>query len=461
MFSPEDTIAAISTPVGAAGIGIIRISGPGAPSVAERIFRPKGRSRRLRSHQLYLGCIIDPRSGETIDEVLLCCMRAPRSFTRQDVVEINTHSGYLLLSRILSLVMDCGVRRAEPGEFTLRAFLNGRIDLTQAEAVMDLINSRSDRGLRMAARQMQGALGEEIRSLRDGVIELMAHVETAIDFPDEAADIMSADRLAETAERGLIPRLEALIRAGGRNRVWIDGVDTVLAGCVNVGKSSILNLLLDEPRAIVTPQPGTTRDVVESVVSIDGLPLKLADTAGFGQALDEIEGIGMQFSRRRLEQADLVLMVLDRSRPLDEGDMEVIELCRNKTTLIVINKTDLPPLLDEEELARACPRTPAVSISARTGSGLDSLRSAVVRVVTETGTDSLCSHAAANARHVHALESAAGFLAAAAARSRQGALMEIVASELSGCIEALGEITGENTAADLLDRIFSRFCLGK
>lgn len=310
MLSSDDTIAAISTPAGTAGIGIIRISGPEAVIVAERIFKPKTSVKRMQSHRLYLGSIVDPRSGETIDEVLLSCMYAPRSFTRQDVVEINTHSGYLLISKILRLVMNLGVRQAEPGEFTLRAFLNGRVDLTQAEAVVDLINSRSEKGLSMAARQMQGSLGEEIRSLRSRVLELMAHVETAIDFPDEDADIMPRDRLAEAAEDQLMPRLQALIKSGGRNRIWIDGVNTVLAGCVNVGKSSILNLLLEEPRAIVTPIPGTTRDVIESVVSIDGLPLKLADTAGFRRPQDEAETLGIEFTRRRLEDADLTLVVV-------------------------------------------------------------------------------------------------------------------------------------------------------
>lgn len=461
MLSPDDTIAAISTPAGTAGIGIIRISGPEATAVAGRIFKPKTSVKRMKSHRLYLGCIVDPRSGETIDEVLLCCMRAPRSFTRQDVVEINTHSGYLLVSKILRLVMSFGVRQAEPGEFTLRAFLNGRIDLTQAEAVVDLINSRSERGLGMAALQMQGSLGEEIRSLRDQVLELAAHVETAIDFPEEDADIMPRDRLAEEAEDRLMPRFQALIGSGGRNRVWIDGVNTVLAGCVNVGKSSILNLLLEEPRAIVTSTPGTTRDVIESVVSIDGLPLKLADTAGFRRPQGEAEMMGIQFTRRRLQDADLALVVLDGSRALDQGDLEVIDLCEDKTTLVIINKSDLPPVLDEETIARSHPHLPVVTVSARTGSGLGLLRSAIVRTVTENEMDSSFSGAALNARHLDALESAAGFLGAAATGSRQGAPMEIIASELSCCVDKLGEITGENTGTDLLDRIFSRFCLGK
>jgi tRNA modification GTPase len=461
MHSIHDTIAAISTPVGAAGIGIIRISGPEAFSVAEHIFKPKKPVGRLQSHRLYLGRLIEPRSGETIDEVLLTCMYAPNSFTRQDVVEINSHSGYLLLSRILRLVLDSGVRQAEPGEFTLRAFLNGRVDLTQAEAVADLINSRSEKGLQMAARQMQGMLGKEIRELRGEVLELSAHVETAIDFPEEDAEIMPADRLADIVENRLLPRLEALIRSGASNRMWIDGIDTVLAGCVNVGKSSILNLLLDESRAIVTPVPGTTRDVIESVISIDGLPVKLADTAGFRQAPDEIEALGMEFSRRRLGQAELVLVVIDRSRAIEAGDMEIIDRCRNKNTLIVINKEDLPAVLDEESLARSYPDIPRVSISARTGAGLQRLKSAILRIVAARDSGSMCSHAAANARHVNALERALRSLAAAADTSRRGAPMEIIASELSDCIGTLGEITGENTTTDLLDSIFSRFCLGK
>ncbi|HDR16954.1 MAG TPA: tRNA uridine-5-carboxymethylaminomethyl(34) synthesis GTPase MnmE [Desulfobacteraceae bacterium] len=461
MSNTHDTIAAISTPIGTAGIGIIRISGPDAFSVVESIFRPKKRVRNLQSHHLYLGRIIDPRSGESIDEVLLTCMYAPHSFTRQDVVEINSHSGYLLLSKILRLVVNCGVRQAEPGEFTLRAFLNGRMDLTQAEAVVDLINSRSEKGLTMAALQMQGSLGKEIRQLRAEVLELSAHAETAIDFPDEDAEIMPADELADIISNRLIPRLKALIQSGASNRLWIDGVNTVLAGCVNVGKSSILNLFLDEPRAIVTPVPGTTRDIIESVISIDGLPVKLADTAGFRQAPDEVEAIGMEFSVRRLEEADLVLVVLDRSRTLQDGDIEIIERCRDKTTLIVMNKEDLAGVLDEEIIARRYPDIMRVSISARTGAGIENLKSAILRIVAESDSGSDCSHAAVNARHINALERASRSLAAAAEATRTGAPMEIIALDLSDCIGTLGEITGENTTNDLLETIFSRFCLGK
>lgn len=461
MSSIHDTIVAISTPVGTAGIGIIRISGPGAFSVVDRIFKPKKRVRRLQSHRLYLGHIVDPRSGEAIDEVLLTCMVAPNSYTKQDVVEINSHSGYLLLSKILRLVVNCGVRQAEPGEFTLRAFLNGRLDLTQAEAVVDLINSRSEKGLKMAATQMQGALGKEIRGLRTDVLELSAHVETAIDFPDEEAEIMPADRLVPIIENHLIPRMESLIRSGAGNRLWIDGVNTVLAGSVNVGKSSILNMLLDEPRAIVTPVPGTTRDVIESVISINGLPVKLADTAGFREARDEIEALGIECSRRRLDEADLVLAVLDRSRGLENGDLEILDRCRGKNMLIVMNKEDLTSALDEEIIARRYPDIPRVSISARTGTGLENLKAAILRTVVESHSECMSSHTVANARHINALEKAAHCLAAAADAGRRGCPMEIIASELADCIGTLGEITGENTTDDLLETIFSRFCLGK
>lgn len=457
----HDTIAAISTPVGTAGIGIIRISGPNAFAVADVIFKPKKHVRRLQSHRLYLGHIIDPQSGETLDEVLLTCMYAPKSFTRQDVVEINSHSGYLLLSKILRLVVNCGVRQAEPGEFTLRAFLNGRLDLTQAEAVVDLINSRSEKGLKMAASQMQGSLGRDIRGLREDVLELSAHVETAIDFPDEEAEIMPTDRLAEILENRIIPRMESLIRTGAGNRVWIDGVNTVLAGCVNVGKSSILNMLLDEPRAIVTPVPGTTRDVIESVISIEGLPVRLADTAGFRQEPDAIEALGIEFSRRRLDEADLVLVILDRSRGLEAGDIEILDRCEGKSMLIVMNKEDLPPALDEQIIARSYPGIPRVSISARNGTGLEQLKAAIVQTVLESDSETISSRAVINTRHINALERASHSLAAAAGACHRGAPMEIIATELSDCIGTLGEITGENTTNDLLETIFSRFCLGK
>jgi tRNA modification GTPase len=461
MTTIHDTIAAISTPVGTAGIGIIRISGPDAFSVADRVFKPKKQVNRLQSHRLYLGHIIDPQSGETIDEVLLTCMYAPNSFTRQDVVEINSHSGYLLLSKILRLVVNCGVRQAEPGEFTLRAFLNGRLDLTQAEAVVDLINSRSEKGLKMAASQMEGSLGKEIRGLREEVLELSAHVETAIDFPDEEAEIMPTDRLVEILENRIIPRMESLIRTGAGNRVWIDGVNTVLAGSVNVGKSSILNMLLDEPRAIVTPVPGTTRDIIESVISIDGLPVRLADTAGFRQAPDEIEALGIEFTRRRLDEADLVLVVLDRNRGLESEDIEILDRCKGKSMLIVMNKEDLPSVLDEQIIARRYPGISKISISARNGTGLEQLKAAILQTVVESDSESISSRAVVNARQIHALERASHSLAAAAEACRRGGPMEIIAAELSNCVGTLSEITGENTTNDLLESIFSRFCLGK
>ena len=461
MSAVDDTIAAIATPVGQAGIGIIRVSGPRSVDIATEIFRPKTPVPSLRSHRLYLGYLVDPTSEDVIDEVLLSYMKAPNSFTRQDVVEINSHSGYLLLSRVLGIVLKSGARLAEPGEFTLRAFLNGRIDLTQAEAVIDLINARSRRGLSLASRQIRGAFRDDIETLRRKALAMLSRAEVALDYPDEDAGIMSGRDTAREIETGMLDPIRKLIEAHARKRFWVDGVCTVIAGRVNAGKSSLLNRLLDEPRAIVTPIPGTTRDIVESTVTIDGLPLRLMDTAGFRQVHDEVEQIGIHLTEQKLDEADLVLVVVDKNRPLNEDDANILDRCRGKNALVVINKTDLPRELDTEALRSLSEPHPMVEISALTGEGIDALRQAVVRSVLEGGIDVTSSHAPSNLRHRKALADAAVYFENAACAVRDGAPMEIVALELTSGLDSLGELIGHTTHDDLLDTIFSRFCLGK
>ena len=316
----DDTIAAIATPIGQAGIGIIRISGPRAYEIAEKIFEPKNPIPGMLSHRLYLGHLCHPSSGDLIDEVLLSFMKAPHSYTREDVIEINSHSGYLLLSKILQIIIEQGARLARPGEFTLRAFLNGRIDLTQAEAVMDLINSKSDRGLHLASQQTRGSFRRELDGLRQSVVDILAHVETAIDFPEEETSILSRQQTACQIEEEAIKPIEALIEASARKRVWVDGINTVIVGRVNSGKSSLLNRLLDDERAIVTPIPGTTRDIIESFITIEGIPLRLMDTAGFRTVKDEAERIGLYLTEQKLTEADLLLVVIDQSRRLNQDD---------------------------------------------------------------------------------------------------------------------------------------------
>ena len=461
MRSDDDTIAAIATPVGQAGIGIIRISGPRSYEIAVGLFRPKKPARGLQSHRLYLGHLHDPSSGHMIDEVLLSFMKAPHSYTREDVIEINSHSGYLLLSKILKLILDQGVRMAGPGEFTLRAFLNGRIDLTQAEAVIDLINSQSEKGLHLASQQIQGSFRKEVESLRQKAVEILAHAEVAIDFPEEETGIISRDDAVTRIEEGLIKPVEALLKAHDRKRIWVDGINTVIVGRVNAGKSSLLNLLLNEQRAIVTPVPGTTRDIIESTITIEGLPLRLMDTAGFREVKDEVEMIGVDLTQQKLAEADFLLVVIDRSRPLNRDDLNIISQSRGKNGLIVINKIDLPDRLEMEAEKERFSRFPIVKISALTGQGLDDLRRAVVECLLEGDIDMTTSHATANLRHRQALTDAVRFFKSAGRNAREDAPMEIVALELKSGLDALGEIIGETATEEILNSIFSRFCLGK
>lgn len=457
----NDTITAIATPAGQAGIGIIRISGPRAYKIAKNIFRPQNPVQKLQSHRLYLGQLYDPSFGTTIDEVLISFMKGPRSYTREDIVEINSHSGFLLLSRILQIVLEQGARLARPGEFTLRAFLNGRIDLTQAEAVVDLINCKSERGLALASQQIQGSFRNEIEVLRQKVTDILAHTEVAIDFPEEETGIISREEAADRIEEEVIKPIQAMIETHSRKRIWVDGINTVIVGRVNAGKSSLLNRLLNEQRAIVTSLPGTTRDFIESTITIDGLPLRLMDTAGFREVKDEVERIGVGLTEQKLIEADFLLVVIDQSRPVNEDDLNIVNQCRGKKALIVINKIDLISRLDQDVEHKELAGFPVARISALTGEGLDDLRRAIVGCLLEGDVDMTSSHATSNLRHRQALAEAAQFFKSAVRNTKEDAPMEIVALELKSGLDALGEIIGETTSEEILDSIFSQFCLGK
>ncbi len=461
MSLDQDTIAAIATPVGRAGIGIIRVSGPLCRRIVQHVFRPRQAAPSLQSHRLYLGDLLDPAIGEVVDEVLVSVMHAPRTYTREDVVEINSHSGYTLLSKILDILLAQGARLARPGEFTLRAFLNGRIDLTQAEAVVDIINARSERGLRLASQQIQGAFREAIEGLRQNAVHLLARVEAAIDFPEAETEQPLRTHGAQEIEEQLMGPIQSLL-ASCDNRIWVDGVRTVIAGRVNAGKSSLMNRLLNEERAIVTPIPGTTRDIIESSVTVEGIPLRLMDTAGFRSVEDEVEQMGMTMARKKLQEADVVLIVIDRSIPPGQEDLDIVRQAKDKPALIVFNKIDLPDRLHAGGVnADALSQLPSVPISALTGEGLDALKQAMKHAILGNGVDTASSRATPNARHRHALNRALRSFGEAAVRTREDAPMEIVALELNSGLDALGEITGETTPEDVLDSIFSHFCLGK
>ena len=458
----EDTIAAISTPIGQAGIGIIRISGPLSLSILKNIFIPKRETKGFKSHHLYLGNIYDPTKEAIIDEVLVSYMKAPHSYTKEDVVEINSHSGYLVLSKILEIILSQGARLAKPGEFTLKAFLNGRIDLTQAEAIIDLINAQSERGLFLATHQLQGVFKKEINSLKDKITDILAQIEVAIDFPEEEDAVISRLDIAQELEKDIIPHIESMIHMHSQRRLWLDGIATVIVGKVNAGKSSLLNRLLDEERAIVTPIPGTTRDVIESSILIKGLPIRLMDTAGLREVKDEVEKIGISITTKKLREADLVLIVIDKSRPLDKDDLDIIEMCKDKSCIFVLNKTDLRSSLNHEDKARLMLYSfPMVHISALTGKGLEELKSLIFDTIVKGKIELTESNIAPNLRHKEALENALKYLISALHLIKEGEPFDIIAFEIRSSMDALAQITGEITTEDILDKIFSQFCLGK
>ncbi|MFC1883553.1 tRNA uridine-5-carboxymethylaminomethyl(34) synthesis GTPase MnmE [Thermodesulfobacteriota bacterium] len=461
MITNQDTITAISTPVGQGGIGIVRISGPDAERIAKKIFMPHNSSWPLESHHLYLGDLSDPATGFSIDEVLLSFMRSPNSYTREDVVEINSHSGYVLLSRILQLAIDNGARMALPGEFTFRAFLNGRIDLPQAEAVMDLINSKSELGLKLATQQLKGALGEELEKLKGDVIKILANIEVGIDFPDEEADIMSMGDVISLLNEDVIEPIESLIEKHVAKRIWLDGIKTVIVGRVNAGKSSLLNRLLEEERAIVTPIPGTTRDVIEATINIDGVPLRLMDTAGLREGKDEVEKIGLSMTGEKIDEADLLLVVIDQSVPVDKDDLDLLDRCKEKNALVLLNKIDLPSHFPEEEIADHSSNHPVVRISALTGEGVDDLKKFIVDTVVRGDFDPGFSRTATNMRHKQALTAGAGCFKRAVRNIKDGSPFEIIALELKSGLDSIEEIIGTAADDEILERVFSQFCLGK
>jgi len=456
-----DTIAAIATPIGQGGIGIIRLSGPESLGILKKIFRPKHPISHFKSHRLYLGHLIDPQNGLYLDEVLVSFMRAPHTYTREDVVEINSHSGYFILSKILEVVLEAGARLAEPGEFTMRAYLNGRIDLSQAEAVVDLINSRSEWGLHLASKQIQGSLSNKINTLRDQIIQILGQIEAAIDFPEEEDVILEHNTLISNLSEQVIPQITNLIEAHNEKRIWFEGINAVIAGRVNVGKSSLLNRILDKQRAIVTAVPGTTRDIIESNLSIQGVPIRLMDTAGIREASDEIEKIGVQLTEKKLEEADLVLAVMDQSLPITQEDIRLVERLEGKAALVVLNKIDLPSAMDWGQVLKGLCSFPCVKVSALTGQGISELKKQIVKLV--IGDDKLTSPSAIapNLRQTKALKDAQQSLQNALKCIKDARPLEIIAFEIRNALDSLGQIVGETTSDQVLESIFSNFCIGK
>lgn len=443
----EDTIAAIATPIGEGGIGVIRVSGAQAKEIVGGVF-----TKQLMHRRLSYGEIIDPVDNSLADEVMATYMRAPNSYTREDVVEIYGHGGPVPLQRVLKVLVSGGARPANPGEFTLRAFLNGRIDLAQAESVLDVIQSKTDAGLRVAMGGLQGRLSEPLKEIRSKLMDVLAYLTARIDFPED--DVEEHDVLPSLRE--VREALNRLIDSADAGIVFRQGVRTAIVGRPNVGKSSLLNRLLGQSRALVTAIPGTTRDTVEEVVNIHGIPFLLVDTAGINETTDLVESLGIERTKEMVSRADLVLLVIDQSEPLTRADSEVMEQVNGKTVVAVANKCDLPTLAALETLALEYTRT-----SMNTGEGIEELEERMANEV--LGGRAVTSDAplVSNPRHKAALERAENHLEAAEESILKGMADDFVTIDLTAALNALGEITGETVTEELLDTIFSKFCIGK
>ena len=465
----DDTIAAIATPLGVGGIGIVRLSGPEAFAIGLRIFRPAhplAENSAPPSHHLLYGHVVDPANDTTVDEALAAFMRAPHTYTREDVVEISAHGGPLVLRRILDVALAAGGRAAQPGEMTLRAFLNGRVDLAQAEAVMALINAETDAGHRLALRQLEGELSAEVGKARSHAMEALVRIEASIDFPEEEVpppDPMELAALIAEAEK-IAGRLLA---GADRGRVLREGLRVAIVGRPNVGKSSLLNTLLRTERAIVTPVAGTTRDTVEEKALIGGLAVQLVDTAGLTPTEDPVERIGVERSRAAARSADLLLLALDSSEPLMPLDESVATELRALTqedamppTILVLNKADLPCQVTDEAAQALWPGAPLVATSTLNGAGLAALEGQIAALALG-GTAQAGDVLVSSARHKDALRRGLEHAQAAQVTLSDGLPLDFVAIDLRAALEALGEITGETATADLLDRIFAEFCIGK
>lgn len=459
-----DTIAAISTPAGAGGIGVIRMSGPRALEVLQQIFRPQAPDCTFRSHQLYYGHIVAPATGggqKTVDEVLAVYMQAPKTYTREDVVEIHGHGNVLVLQSILELLLHYPVRLAEAGEFTKRAFLNGRIDLTRAEAVIDLLSARTRKGIELAQGQLSGRLYEQVDTIRQALVHMRAIVEVAIDFPDEDQEIINHAELSLLLATRVRGPLGALLRLADQGKLFREGITVVIAGLPNVGKSSLLNTLLQEERALVTAIPGTTRDTIEEYVDIAGIPVRIVDTAGIRDNAEEVEELGIQRAREQIQQADIVLFMIDLARGIAAADVELYGTIRHKPVILVANKRDLVPgELPDLEIFRDHALA-LVQISAKEQQGITELKQAIFKTVVGSSGQWEEMGCAPNLRHKDAMQRAYAASGRVLAGLETGITSDLLAVDLQECLAELDSIVGLTTTEDILDLIFKQFCLGK
>ncbi|MBO3284726.1 tRNA uridine-5-carboxymethylaminomethyl(34) synthesis GTPase MnmE [Paenibacillus sp. FSL M8-0228] len=456
----SDTIAAIATAVGEGGIAVVRVSGPDAVTEVEALFRSKTPLSKAQTHTVHYGHIIDPQIQEKVEEVLVTVMRAPRSFTTEDVVEISTHGGVVAVKRVMDLLLLQNIRLAEPGEFTKRAFLNGRIDLSQAEGVIDLIRSKSDKAFSVALKQVDGQLSQNIRRLRHVLVETLAHIEVNIDYPEHDVESFTSDLIKDKSSQVMM-EIDRLLHMAEQGKILREGLTTAIVGRPNVGKSSLLNTLAQGERAIVTDIPGTTRDVIEEYVTINNIPLKLLDTAGIRETMDVVERIGVERSRTAVSEADLLLIVINANEPLHEDEMALMEQIRGRQAIVIMNKMDLPAQIDRDLLLRYVPEELIVPMSVKENEGADRLEQAISKLFFSGKLESADMTYVSNVRHIALLKKARQSLVDAYEAADQFVPIDMIQIDVRLAWEHLGEIVGDTAHDALIDQIFSQFCLGK
>ncbi|HCZ8192601.1 TPA: tRNA uridine-5-carboxymethylaminomethyl(34) synthesis GTPase MnmE [Staphylococcus aureus] len=456
-----DTITSISTPMGEGAIGIVRLSGPQAVEIADKLYKGKHLLNDVPSHTINYGHIIDPESKEVVEEVMVSVLRAPKTFTREDIIEINCHGGILTINRVLELTMTYGARMAEPGEFTKRAFLNGRIDLSQAEAVMDFIRSKTDRASKVAMNQIEGRLSDLIKKQRQSILEILAQVEVNIDYPeyDDVEDATTEFLLEQSKE--IKQEINRLLDTGAQGKIMREGLSTVIVGKPNVGKSSMLNNLIQDNKAIVTEVAGTTRDVLEEYVNVRGVPLRLVDTAGIRETEDIVEKIGVERSRKALSQADLILFVLNNNEALTQEDYTLYEVVKNEDVIVIVNKMDLEQNIDINEVKDMIGDTPLIQTSMLKQEGIDELEIQIRDLFFSGEVQNQDMTYVSNSRHISLLKQARQTIQDAIDAAESGVPTDMVQIDLTRTWEILGEIIGETASDELIDQLFSQFCLGK
>ena len=455
-----DTIAAIATALGESAIGIVRLSGDESVEITNRVF--KGRNlEKVDSHTIHYGHIIDPKTDKVIDEVMVTVMKAPRSYTTEDSVEINSHGGIMAIQRVLEVVLDNGARLAEPGEFSKRAFLNGRIDLSQAEAVMDLIQAKTDKAMDASMNQLQGSLSTKIRELRQEMLNTLAQVEVTIDYPEyDDVEEMSLQQLKETAIH-VKDQIQTILRQAQHGKLFRDGINTAIVGRPNVGKSSLLNRLTGLEKAIVTDIEGTTRDTIEEYVNVRGVPLHLVDTAGIRQTDEVVEQIGVERSRKAMEQADLVILLLNQAQSLQSVDIELLELTKDRNRIVVLNKQDLERQLKAEDLATYVDQDELIETSMLEELGIDQLEAQIEKRFFSGEIKSTDVNYLLNTRHTSLLRHAITALEEVIDATEMMLPVDLIQMDFTRAWDLLGEITGDSVQDELLNKLFSQFCLGK